>query len=508
MRCARIVRACEIRYMSMRRGVEMRQAESASIESLPQTEPSRRPVQIFAAIFVAAAIAYSFQLGTDALGASEAYSAWAAAKPSVGEIVRMPVLHDPGKQVFYYSVLHYYTRIFGLTEISLRSMSVIFSLITLGLVFALGREMFDEGTALAASAMWAFNPYAVVFAHTARMYPMFIAIALAHLLTLLRVRARPSVASAIICGVLGAAMLYTHMAGLLILGAEAAILIRDLVGGRRDTMAWAAIILASILFVPYLPIAIRQSQQMVYGHWLDYLGPPHHYPIAVKVAAGLAAAWVTLWLVFGRSLERTSDEPIRFLVGWTGLPALAFLAGSMILHPMFNPRYLSPEIAASSLLAAAVIAVWSIKWRNLLAAGFALACLIMLPFARSKAQPWRDLATQVATSGASDPVFFESGFVSNGATANVPNGGFPFGYYSVPFDYYFHGTNPRVAIPGYDPQAARLAIAHRVEAARGGWLVSWKESDVVKAELPDPNRFRIVKTYEQPHLAIYRITSK
>jgi hypothetical protein len=180
----------------------------------------------------------------------------------------------------------------------------------------------------------------------------------------------------------------------------------------------------------------------------------------------------------------------------------------MILHPMFNPRYLSPEIAASSLLAAAVIAVWSIKWRNLLAAGFALACLIMLPFARSKAQPWRDLATQVAASGSSDPVFFESGFVSNGATANVPNGGFPFGYYSVPFDYYFHGTNPRVAIPGYDPQAARLAIAHRVEAARGGWLVSWKESDVVKAELPDPNRFRIVKTYEQPHLAIYRITSK
>ena len=75
MRCARIVRACEIRYMSMRRGVEMRQAESASIESLPQTEPSRRPVQIFAAIFVAAAIVYSFQLGTDALGASEAYSA-------------------------------------------------------------------------------------------------------------------------------------------------------------------------------------------------------------------------------------------------------------------------------------------------------------------------------------------------------------------------------------------------------------------------------------------------
>ena len=57
---------------------------------------SRRPFEIFAAIFVAAGFIYSFHLGTDALGASEAYSAWAAAKPNVGAIVRTPVLHDPG----------------------------------------------------------------------------------------------------------------------------------------------------------------------------------------------------------------------------------------------------------------------------------------------------------------------------------------------------------------------------------------------------------------------------
>jgi hypothetical protein len=508
------VRTREIRYISMpRSGVEMVRPSSAIIESSPVAESRRKlfspaPVQIFVAIFIVAALVYSFRISTDALGASECYSAWAAAKPNVGAIVRMPVLHDPGKQVFYYSVLHYYTRIFGLSEISLRSMSVIFSLITLVLVFALGREMFDDGTALAAATIWAFNPYAVVFAHTARMYPMFIAIALAHLLTLLRVRARPRIATAIICGVLGAAMLYTHMAGLLILGAEAAILIRDLARGRRDTMAWTAIILASVLFVPYLPIAIRQSQQMVYGHWLDYLGPPYNYPLAVKVAASLVAAGVTSWLVFGRSVERTVAEPIRFLIAWAGLPALAFIVGSVIMHPMFNPRYLSPEIAASSLLAAAGIAVWSIKWRNLLAAGFALACLIMLPFSRSKPQPWRELAAQVAASGTVEPIFFESGFISNGATANVPNGGFPFGYYSVPFDYYFNGTNPRVAIPGYDPNAARLTIADRVAAARGGWLVTWKNSEDVKSELPDPNRFRIVETYQQEHLAIYRITSK
>jgi len=484
----------------------MTEAGSATVESLSGDRPSRRPLEIFAAIFVAAGLIYSFHLGANAFGASEAYSAWAAAKPGIGAIVRTPVLHDPGKQVFYYVVLHYYTQIFGLSEISLRSMSVIFSLMTLALVFALGCEMFDESTALAAAAMWAFNPFAVVFAHAARMYPMLIAIALAHLLTLLRVRSRPGIMGGIGCGILGAAMPYTHMAGLMILGAEAAILLRDLARGRRDTIAWMAIIVAGALFVPYLPYAIRQSQQMIYGHWLDYLGPPYNYPLAVKVAAGLVAALVTLWLVFGRTVERDGDEPIRFLVAWIALPALAFIVGSVILHPMFNPRYFAPGIAASSLLIAGLIGAWSVKWRNLLAAGFALACLIMLPFARSKPQPWRDFAGQVTAGGASDPVFFESGFVSNGNTANVPNGGFPFGYYSVPFNYYFKGANPRIAIPGFDAAAARLTIEERVSAAGGGWLVSWKDRDEVKPELPDANRFRVVETYRQPHLAIYRIT--
>jgi len=485
----------------------MTEAGSATIESLSGDRPSRRPLEIFAALFVAAGLVYLFHLGANALGASEAYSAWAAAKPGVGAIVRTPVLHDPGKQVFYYVVLHYYTQIFGLSEISLRSMSAIFSLMTLALVFALGCEMFDESTALAAAAMWAFNPLAVVFAHTARMYPMLIAIALAHLLMLLRVRSRPSIMGGIGCGILGAAMPYTHMAGLLILGAEGAILLRDLSRGKRDTIAWMAIVLAIALFLPYLPVAIRQSQDLIYGHWLDYLGPPYNYPLAGKLAAGLVAAGATSWLVFGRTVERDGDEPLRVLVAWIGLPALAFIVGSVILHPMFNPRYLSPGIAASSLLIAAAIGAWSAKWRNLLAAGFVVACLIMLPFARSKPQPWRDLAGQVAGGGASEPVFFESGFISNANTANVPNGGFPFGYYSVPFDYYFKGTNPRIVIPGFDAAAARMTIGERVSAASGGWLVSWKDRDGVKSELPDANRFRIVETYRQPHLAIYRITA-
>jgi 4-amino-4-deoxy-L-arabinose transferase-like glycosyltransferase len=468
---------------------------------------SRRPIEIFAAIFVAAGFIYSFHLGTDALGASEAFSAWSAAKPSVAAIARTPVLHEPGKFLFYYAALHYYSQIFGLSEFSLRSMSVLLSLATLVLVFALGCEMFDEGTALAAAAMWAFNPLAVVFARTARMYPMILALALAQLLMLWRIRRRPSASLAVLCGVAGAALLYTHMGGILFIGAALAMLVRDYVRGKRNPMAWLAMAVTLALFVPYVPVLRAQSETMISGHWLDWIGTAYEYPLWIKIAAALGAAAVAAGFVFGVSARSDRDDTLRWLGAWTILPGLALAAGSIAVHPMFNLRYVAPSIATLALLMAAGLARVSVKWRNLLVAGFALACLILLPFDRTVPQPWREMAAQVAAEGgSSEPVFFESGFVSTDNAPSVPNGGFPFGFYSVPFDYYFRGSNPRIAVPGFDSAAARVTIEERVSQAGGGWLVSWKGRDAVSSELPDPKRFNALEKYRGDRLALYRIT--
>ena len=505
----KIVRAREIRYISREadKGILMTGEGSATIESLSRERWQRRPHEIFALIFIAAGLIYSYHLGADALGASEAYSAWAAAKPGVGAIVRTPVLHDPGKQVFYYLVLHYYTRIFGLSEISLRSMSVICSLLSIELVFALGCEMFDDNTALAATAMWAFNPVAVVLARTARMYPMLIALALAHLLMLWRVRERPSASRAALCGIVGAALLYTHLGGIVFIGAGVAMLVRDYVRGQRNPMAWLAVAITLALFAPYVPITRTQSETLIAGHWLDWIGTAYEYPLAIKIMSALGTAAVAIWFITGAPAGSDRDDQLRWLGAWTVLPGLMLAAGSIVIRPMFNLRYVAPSTATLALIVADGVARASVKWRNLLAAGFAVTCLLMIPFDHYRPQPWRDLAAQVrAGGGASDPVFFESGFVSDENAASVPNRGFPFGYYSVPFDYYFNGANPRIVIPGFDPAAARMTIEERVSSAGGGWLVSWKDSDAVSLELPDPKRFRVVEKFRTDHLAFYRIT--
>src|SRR5579871_2641173 len=112
------------------------------------------PTTVFALTMVVAAAVYFYRIGAAAFGASEAYSAWAAAMPSASSILHIPVPLDPGKQVFYYILLHYFAAIFGLNEASLRILSAISAVATLAILFALARAMFTDSIAASACVLW------------------------------------------------------------------------------------------------------------------------------------------------------------------------------------------------------------------------------------------------------------------------------------------------------------------------------------------------------------------
>ncbi len=465
------------------------------------SQPARA---VFGATLVGTAAIYFYHLGDNSFSANEAFAVWGAAMPGPRAIVAIPVNYDPGKQLLYYITLHFWTALTGNSESWVRSTAAAFGLADVALLFALGRELFDEETAAAAALAWAFNPMAVSFSHRARTYTMFIALALAHFLLLWRTRKNSQSTAAIASGVLGAALVWAHLAGVLIIGAEAAMLLRDLFVGRRDARAWLAIAIALALSMPLAPIVIAQSHLLIQGQWLGWINPSSAgHGIAAKFAVAAMAVAMGLWLLFGRSIESRRDEPLRWLVAWAALPLIAFEAGSFVFRPLFSLRYAAPEIAAIVLLGADALALVSTKVRNLTAAAIATLFLILIPFALLPDQPWRQVARIVAASSSStEPIFFEGGYIS---AARIPNDGFPFGYYSIPFDYYFKGANPRVVVPAYDAAAARATIQSKVAAAGGGWLISWKSRDGAAPELPDPREFKSTVELDEGAVTIFRI---
>ena len=445
--------------------------------------------------------------GHHTFATDETYSIWGASKPSIGAIIAVPVLYDPGKQLFYYLVLHYFARPWGYSETAVRALSLLFALCALGLIYALGRDLIDAETGVAALAFWAFNPLAVFFAYQARGYSMFLFVGLAQMMALWRLRASATAGRTALCGVLSAALLYTHMAGLLILGGEGAMLVRDFAHGRRTPQVWIAMGIAALLFAPYVPIAMTQSRELLSGHWLDWIGTAN-YSAAARIAAGCVAAAFGILIMFGPQIEDRSDEPLRWLAACALLPMMALIAASVVIRPMFNLRYVTPSLAVLAILVAGSLTALSPKLRNLAACGFALGCLLMIRFDYPPAEPWPQLAEMIMAEGKPlQPIFFESGFAGRGGSQEIANGGYPFGYYAVPFDYYFHGRNPRVPLPGYDPVVARAKAEAVAGASGGGWLISWKGDDAAQ-ELPDGRHFRITRILSRPRLNVYRIVSR
>jgi hypothetical protein len=442
-------------------------------------------------LVTAATVVYSYHLGCHPLGASEAYSALAAAQPTASAVALNAMRFDPGKPVLYHLLLHWFCRWFGTSETALRAFSVGFGLVGVVLVCAYGQELFGTRVGFVAGAMWALNPLALVFARWARMYSMFVAFALAHLLFMAKLRRRPNIPRTLLAGVAGAAMLYTHLGGFFIIGADLAVVVRE---WRYDprSVSWPAVSVALLLFMPLMPVALAQSHALLFGHWLDWIGV-HHSSAVARILAAAASAALLLWLTLVASVACEQSELALRCFLYASVPLIGLAAGSIVIRPMFTVRYAAPSFAVGAVIRALVLDQRGPRLRN--DAAFAITALftMLLPLTYAALdQPWRDIALRVADrASAHETIFFEKGFFSpERVIAQEDNDGFPEGFYLVPFKYYYKKPNANEPIPGDNPLRARQLIGSAAETAGGAWLISGKSKGDAVAELPSGASFQ------------------
>lgn len=182
-------------------------------------------------------------------------------------------IHPP----LYYYALHAWRGVFGASEFALRSFSTILGVLLVGLTFLIGRKAFSAGVGLLAAFVAAINPFQIYYSQEARMYMLLAvigAVATYFLLRLLEdggsgIRARGSGrrrfswlidhCSLIILYALG---LYTHYAFPFVLVTHFLIVLMwTLVTHAKWKyyIIWIGLVAAAgVLFLPWLPTAIRQ----------------------------------------------------------------------------------------------------------------------------------------------------------------------------------------------------------------------------------------------------------
>ncbi len=192
-------------------------------------------------------------------------------------------IHPP----LYYYALHFWRAAFGCSEFALRALSAAAGVLLVWMIYLIGRQLFDEPTALAAALIAAVNPFQIYYSQEARMYAlqaMWAAVSTHGLLQIFPATAmgesanlkspflfshlRPSTFHFILFAyyvLASAAGLYTQYTFAFVLIVHNLFVLVRLIAERegwlRRGMAWAAAQAAIvILYLPWLPVALSRTR--------------------------------------------------------------------------------------------------------------------------------------------------------------------------------------------------------------------------------------------------------
>ena len=311
-------------------------------------------------ILLLAAILRLYRLAGQSLWSDEGNSI-SLAKASLAEISARTALdiHPP----LYYWLLHLWMQLFGDSEVAVRSLSVLCSLLLVAVIYRLARRLFGFRTALLAGFLAAISPFQIHYAQETRMYAMLSLLGgLAVLATAEMIQAYDEGQTAhrsclkwalvyVAAAVLG---LYTHYAFPVVLAATglAGLLTawRPRRQGRSGTLVWwIGLNLAPVvLYIPWLPIAWRQLTTWpapdVQTSWISAAGIIWH-TLALGPTAKVSAIWMFLLGMVGLlgvvHLLRHHRPPVAALtLLYLVLPAALTLF-------LFKPAYLKFLLVAA-----------------------------------------------------------------------------------------------------------------------------------------------------------------
>ena len=229
----------------------------------------------------AAIVARAYDISAQSLWTDELFSSYYPDLFSIRFLWTTGLLHENSPPL-YYMAIEGWMRLFGTSAAAMRSLSIVSSVLTLPLVYLLGRELFDARRGLLAMLVFARSPMQIAFAQEARTYALLlvpIGIALFGIAKLLGGDTRWRALCLYGFGALFA--LYCHMTALFVIAAcnlvvIATLLIDTPTGWRTTLIRWISVnALIGVLAVPELIAIVAQVRDDAGINWIPPFRPVH-----------------------------------------------------------------------------------------------------------------------------------------------------------------------------------------------------------------------------------------
>lgn len=275
-------------------------------------------------------------------------------------------VHPP----LYFILLKFWGEVFGRSDWALRAFSALCGTLAVPVVYFTAQELFKRSSAaLAAALLLAVSQFHVQFSQEARSYAMMCFGAVLSTLFFLRLLKTPSFKNVFFYFLAAVLLLYTHLFGAFFIIAHTVFFLLFKNDCKVSFKKWAAI--QFTLFITFLPwmFVIRGQMAAHKEFWilplqisslpqllLNFSGSLTVWGvIALVIFCGLIA--FALWRKKGSfksdpAFSLKSDPAFSLVVLWFFVPVILALLVSVLLQPVFMPRFLIGTLPAFLLISA------------------------------------------------------------------------------------------------------------------------------------------------------------
>lgn len=278
-----------------------------------------------------------------------------ARQPGPSALLRLLFEIDATRAPLHPLLLQGWLLLTGPSDLAGRAFSAACGLLTVAVVYAIGRDAVDRRTGIWAAWLIAISPALVRYSREVRMYAWLVLLTcLAWWLFIRLARSRDpgstrDRARLAGCSLLMTALAYSHPLGLLM---NAALMAGSRLNWNRPARSWRLLQASWILafapwarfYVDHPPESVvdRASIRILLGMPIEFIGG--------NFAAMAATVGIIAW-----GLRSSWSNPLwRFLLPWFGMPPLILFAWSQIGSPLFGPARYTLFVAPAYLLMVAI----------------------------------------------------------------------------------------------------------------------------------------------------------
>lgn len=286
-------------------------------------------------------------LGSNSLGGDEPFSVYHS-QQSLDQL--FAIFQSENNPPLHFLLLHYWIKFFGISELSVRMPSLIFSAFTVLFIYRIGLRFFNLRVAVIASILFTFSNYQVLYAHEARAYAMMgflTAVSMFYYLEIIHSK-NQSNWKLFWFFLANTLLIYTHFFGFFILFVQFFFILFQwnlLKEYYRFLILFVGIML--ITYSPYLWMILNRFSNAAGGTWVS---PPSGINALYEMLRAFSNAPVTavftltgmlagLVILFVRRRQNPNRVATRLILCWFYIPFL-FMFGISYWIPMFLDRYL------------------------------------------------------------------------------------------------------------------------------------------------------------------------